>query len=1015
MHNLRMLSKPTTDARPPLPLALLAGLILTALCGPEGRALAQEGKAAVAKEAVQEVQIRKDAFQEVQIRVAPALPAQPAAVRRGAVIQMRADVNIDFQNTSTRPAQVATVPQPVAPTNVPVIFLTNGGFAAGALRDSAQASTLSWQATPFVSPFSFELNSINSVHYPAPTEPVKPSGEYCIELAGGDLLYGALADLSDREATLDLPRLGRIQVERGLIRRISRWKSADVIYNGPNGLLGWKEPASTKGWREESGQAVSDVDGTSISGEFGLPALAAVEVELSWKNKPDFLLALGTDDQEKSIKQAFRFEIWDKDLVAFRETERESDLTSLREVSTGPGRAQFQVYLDQTRGRMLVFSTSGRQLADIQARTDGPRPLGGVYLSNKKGDVRLERLRISHWNGEAPREASADKARVHLADGSIVYGQVTKYDAAKGEFLVRGESGESRLTEAKISSVYLSLPTEDAPRGLRVVYQDGSRVSGELARVEKGDLWMNLPGVKGTTRLPGAGLRSLIVLRHDAKPAPSQSKPAGIARLEMDGLNLQGHLSDGREGPESSCLAWQPIGSSTASALRSGNSGRVVYREPPPPPPALTQQQIQQQQMVRQRQLMVQQQQQGMQLGVAQRTFRALSTPEPPPTKAKRTLYLRTGDMIPCDVTRIDEEGVTFRTPLSDVTFVPHDKIKAVELAAETAISVRLNKPKRERLLTLPRMQKDSPPTQLIRSKNGDFLRGRVIAMDDKNLQVEVRLETKEVPRDRVSRIIWLHPEEIDPTKNPPKPAVPGAGTRVQAVRPDGIRLTFTADQFADSTLSGKSDVLGPCRVAFKEVDQFIFGQSIEKAAEGLVYGQWKLHSAPEPRAATDDPDSPGGRAGTEAALVGKPAPDFKLDLVGGKNFHLADAKGKVVILDFWATWCGPCIQAMPQVDKVAHEFADKGVELVAVNLQEGPEQITAMLDRHKLKMTVALDRDGAIAEKYGASAIPQTVIINRDGTVARVFVGGGPHFDDELRDALKAVLGMGEGKPAPK
>jgi peroxiredoxin len=85
------------------------------------------------------------------------------------------------------------------------------------------------------------------------------------------------------------------------------------------------------------------------------------------------------------------------------------------------------------------------------------------------------------------------------------------------------------------------------------------------------------------------------------------------------------------------------------------------------------------------------------------------------------------------------------------------------------------------------------------------------------------------------------------------------------------------------------------------------------------------------------------------------------------------------------------------------------------VNLQEGPEQITAMLDRHKLKMTVALDRDGAIAEKYGASAIPQTVIINRDGTVARVFVGGGPHFDDELRDALKAVLGMGEGKPAPK
>jgi peroxiredoxin len=1002
MHKPRMLPKPTTDARPPLPFAFLAGLILAAVCGSEGRALAQVGKAAAKEEAIQ----------KVQIRVAPpAPPPQPPVAMPGAVFQF--DLNIGFpgQNTPASPAQAEPAPPPVAPTNVPVLFLTNGGFAPGMLRDSAQPSTLSWQATPFVSPFTFELGAINALHYPAPAEQVKPSGEYCIELAGGDVLYGTLADLNDKEADLDLPRLGRLRVERGLVRRISRWKSADVIYNGPNGLLGWKEPASSKGWREESGQPFSDVDATSILGDFGLPALASVEVELSWKNKPDFLLALGVDDPEKSIKQAFRFEVWDKDLVAFRETERESDVTSLREIGAGVGRAQFQVFLDQVRGRMLVFSTSGRQLADIQARAEVPRPLAGVYLANKKGDVRLERLRISRWNGEAPREASANKARVHLSDGSIVYGQVTKYDAAKGEFVVRGESGESRLPEAKISSVYLSLPTEDAPRWLRVVYQDGSRVSGELVRVEKGDLWMNLPGVQGTTRLPGAGLRSLVVLRPDA--AKAQAKPEGTAMLEMEGLKLQGRLSDGREGPESSCLAWQPMGSTNASALRAGTSGRVVYREPPPQP-VLTPQQIQQQQVIRQRQIMIQQQQAAMPQNIAQRTVRALSTnSEPPKAKEKRTLFLRTGDMIPCDVTRIDEEGVTFRTPLSESTFVSHDKVKAVELAAETAISVRLNKSKRERLLTLPRMQKDSPPTQLIRSKNGDFLRGRVIAMDDKKLQVEVRLENKELPRERVSRIIWLHPEEIDPTKNPPKPTIGGAGTRVQAVRPDGIRLTFAADRFEDSALSGKSDVLGPCRVAFKEVDQFIFGQAIEKAAESLVYGPWKLHSAPEPKAATDDPDSPGNRAGTEAALVGKPAPDFKLDLLGGKDFHLADAKGKVVILDFWATWCGPCIQAMPQVDKVAHEFADKGVQLVAVNLQEGPEQIKAMLERHKLNMAVALDRDGAIADKYGANAIPQTVIINRDGTVARLFIGGGPHFDDELRNALKAILGVDDAKPA--
>ena len=310
-------------------------------------------------------------------------------------------------------------------------------------------------------------------------------------------------------------------------------------------------------------------------------------------------------------------------------------------------------------------------------------------------------------------------------------------------------------------------------------------------------------------------------------------------------------------------------------------------------------------------------------------------------TAERRSLYLRDGDVIPSVITKIDADGVWFKTSLSKSTFVAHAKVKAVELANEPpngADKVVLTKSKRERLLTLPRMQKADPPTHLIRSKNGDYLRGRVSKMDAKTLEVEVRLENKDVPRDRISRIIWLHADELDLAKKPAAPSSDGLSTRVQVLRNDGVRLTFQADQFTGSTLSGKSDVLGACQRRRQPGRPALDRQCHRTGRCPAGYQQWKLKNAPEPKYVTagDGADGAGGDSGTESPLVGKPAPDFTLDLVGGKPFHLADSKGKeVVVLDFWATWCGPCLQAMPQVERAVGQFKDQNVRLVAVNLQE--------------------------------------------------------------------------------
>ena len=107
-------------------------------------------------------------------------------------------------------------------------------------------------------------------------------------------------------------------------------------------------------------------EGASIHGDFGIPARASIEFEISWKKKPDFVFALGTSDQPESVKRAFRFEAWGGDLIVQRELEKEADLAVVQEIGSGPGRAHFQVYLDQENNKITIFSPLGKQLASLK-------------------------------------------------------------------------------------------------------------------------------------------------------------------------------------------------------------------------------------------------------------------------------------------------------------------------------------------------------------------------------------------------------------------------------------------------------------------------------------------------------------------------------------------------------------------------------------------------------------------------------------------------------------------------
>jgi peroxiredoxin len=373
-------------------------------------------------------------------------------------------------------------------------------------------------------------------------------------------------------------------------------------------------------------------------------------------------------------------------------------------------------------------------------------------------------------------------------------------------------------------------------------------------------------------------------------------------------------------------------------------------------------------------------------------------------------LYLRAGDIFRCEVVRIDADGLSFRNGGAAVQRVAHAKLKAVELGVQQN-PIAISQDKRERLLTLPRLLKDDPPTHILGSVNGDYLRGRLLEVGAAAVRFEVNSNERAFPRSLISRIIWLHPDELDgdsqtpageaPASEPPAVLAALKG-RVQVVRIDGSRVTLTPVAFQDGWLSGESELLGPCRVHIDQESELLIGDRVLRHAAELPYSQWRLASAIEPAAARAGA-SPGEAedGGVDSPLAGRPAPDFELTLLDGSPFSLSGERGKIVVLDFWASWCAPCMQGLPQVAAAVGAIEGDRVKLVTVNLQQTPAEAEDAMRRLKLTVAVALDREGKVAENYGATSIPYTVVVGPDGKVSRVFIGASPRLAEQLRKAI--------------
>ena len=934
----------------------------------------------------------------------------PRAVLAGLAIACVAGVG-GFARGGEEPSRKATVA---------VLDLPDGGFlvgewlttpAADAPGEPARGDAIRWQAADFARPFTFPLAAIRGIRFPGPAgdeggaDPLAGQERWRLELAGGDELVGRLVSIDGeyvvvQTAVTAAPRDtggpdGVVRVKRQHVRGIRRASGRDLL--PPVAPLAHWRQTPAESWRDDGGRIVTDGRRGMLFRDCDPPARCRYDVVVSWVGRPALEIGFDVEGDEPA---PYRLLLGATGIVAVRDEGRgagpRAALDSAGELPDN--RLEVAVFVDREEGRLAVLLAGADGPAvDLRVPPTAGREARGLRLTATQGAVALEGLRMSEWRGDVPRVTDGGAGEVQLRDGTTMAGAVTRMDAVGGTLGLGsaadgvGAAAVRTIAVDQVESIVLPIrqgnpePADAGPpgRNVRIVDRLGSRLTGALDRVEQGVVWIDCAGIDG--RLP-LSIDTLAALMSREPPTAAPPLPGRVGRIRTSqavhrGCLVSGVEPGGRPSSGSDAVAWQPLGSLTASPLSEatdagqpeatidyveraaavggpaadavagigcqiaatdgrpviagllaasaaraagveagdvvlavaargdgrfvdtdglsledvqhllrGRAGSTVQLRlarggPPAEPREIAIVRRPMPQLGRSPQLL------RAALEAHDRLVPMAAAPagaDDPDGASESVLFLRTGERVPCRLESVGEAGLVVRLSGRQPVTVPHEAVQALEVIP--AVGRPITAEKFRSLTTLPRFHESAPPTHLVRSPAGDYLRGRLVSLDERSLRIAVEADPRgkplAIPRELVARVIWLHPGDLDSDRPeaeaaPQRPTPGGAavqhaspdGLAVEGVAADGGRLHMTVTGVDANVLSGTNPVLGPCQIDLGRTDRLLIGRAIRIDAESrpLPYSQWRLRPAAEPRNLPS-------RRGTKAAAENTPGPESKPD-----------------------------------------------------------------------------------------------------------------------------------------